>query len=96
MKISQHRTLVENLTTEAAAIKTELLAELAAEGFTPEPAEADAIVWTGQIRIFGQTVWHEFKTPGSWDGITYYRLGAAGGLKSREPEDFNHLDPNEG
>lgn len=89
MKLTQHRNLVSALQAEAEVILAKLLEELQSEGAELTPEEALAIGWTGQVRIFGQTIWHEFKTPGSWEGITYYRLAVfGGGLKSREPDDM--------
>lgn len=97
MNMNQHRKLAESLANEAAKIRAELLE--GDQAGVHSPAEADAIVWTGQVRIFGQSVWHEFRTPGSWAGFTYYRLPAIGeGLKSREPvlEDLHLLPEDEG
>lgn len=87
MNLNQHRKLAETLTDEANDIHRQLLEELGAE-VNLSQAEQDAIVWTGEVRIFGQSVWHLFKTPGSWNGVTYYRLPAfgEGNLKSREVE----------
>jgi hypothetical protein len=87
MKAPQHRTLIGTLQNEADAIRRELLKELEAE-VNLTPAETEAIVWTGEVRVFGQTLWHLFKTPGSWDGVTWYRLNIFQdrGLKSREPD----------
>jgi len=89
MNINQHRKIVAALQTEADQIRAALLAKLQAEGSTPE--QIAGIEWTGQARVIGQTVWHEFQTPGSWAGRTYYRFNAVDPsrreLKSREPED---------
>lgn len=96
MNINQHRKMVQSLTAEAEAILAQLVQELQAEG-PIAPEDALAIGWTGQVRVFGQSVWHEFKTPGSWAGFTYYRLAAVGeGLKSREPVLQDMRSPREG
>ena len=90
MKAQDHRRIVGALQNEADEIRRQLLAELRAEGADFPQTWWDAHQWTGDVRVFGQTVWHLFRTPGSWDGLTYFRFSVSrdGQLRSREPEDF--------
>lgn len=86
MKMNQHRELAQTLQAEADRIRQTLLAELRKELDLTDAQEA-GYKWTGQVAVFGQSVWHLFETPGSWDGLTYYRFSVTrdGELKSREP-----------
>lgn len=70
MNMTQHRKLADAINAEAAKIQAEL---------------GQDATWTGQVRVFGQSIWHEFNTPA---GVTYYRFPAVGDgpLKSRVAE----------
>lgn len=94
MNINQHRKLTQSLQAEADRIRQRLLEELSGELDLTEAQKAE-IKWTGAVQVFGQSVWHLFHTPGSWDGLTYYRFSVTRSweLKSREPEDFVSPSP---